>query len=231
MEFMELLKQLFGDNALNFEQFQQAVTAKGYKLADLSTGNYVGKLKFDNEISTRDTSIIDLKNQIKTRDNDIKQLQEKLTAEGDSEGKIAELTDQLVKLQGDYDTAKKDFESRLGKQSYEFAVKEFANTQQFTSSAARKQFISEMVSENLKMKNGTIIGADDYLKVYKEANEDSFVAQPESQPEPQPEPQGMLNDYKPTFVQPTAPQPQTNDNPFANAFNFSGVRPHETQAQ
>ena len=218
---MDFLKELFGDGELSFDAFCKAVNEKGYKLADLATGKYVDKRKYEDEISAKDSAIEDLKGQIKTRNNDITDLKNKLASEGDNANKIADMTAQIEKLQGEYDLAKKDYEARIGKQSYEFAVKEFANEQKFTSNAAKKQFINEMVSENLKMKNGTIIGADDFMKVYKEANADSFVAESEPQPEPQPEPD------KPTFVQPTAPTAPANDNPFANAFNFTGVRPHE----
>lgn len=219
---MDFLKELFGEESLTYEQFSAAVTSKGYKLADLSTGNYVGKHKHEDELSAKDSAIEDLKNQIKTRDADIKGLQDQLAGDADNATKITDLTAQLEKLQGDYDTAKKDYEARLGKQSYEFAVREFANTQNFTSNAAKKQFINEMISENLKVKNGTIIGADDFMKVYKEANADSFVVEdkPETTPEEQP---------KPTFVQPTAPQIPGNDNPFEGAFNFTGIRAHETK--
>lgn len=218
---MDFLKEVFGEEALTFEQFSSAVSGKGFKLADLSTGNYVGKMKYDNELSAKDDAIADLRGQLKTRDGDIKKLQEQLAGEGDVTTKLADVTSQLEKLQGDYDNAKKDYEARLGKQSYEFAVKEFANAQHFTSNAAKKQFINEMVSENLKMKNGSIIGADDFMKVYKEANEDSFVVE-----QPNPEPQPNPEQDKPIFVQPTAPQPKTNDNPFAEAFGFAGVRAH-----
>lgn len=219
---MDFLKELFGDGELSFEAFVKAVNEKGYKLADLATGKYVDKRKYEDEISSKDSAIEDLKGQIKTRNDDIKDLKEKLAGEGDTANKLADMTAQLEKLQGDYDTAKKDYEARIGKQSYEFAVKEFANEQKFTSSAAKKQFINEMVSENLKMKNGTIIGADDFMKVYREANEDSFIAEPEGNPESQPEPD------KPTFIQPTPPQPSAGgDNPFEGAFNFAGIRPHD----
>lgn len=220
---MDFLKELFGEEPLTFEQFSQAVSAKGYKLADLSTGNYVGKHKYDDEISAKDDAIKDLKAQIKTRDADIQGLKDQISAGGDNETKLQDLTAQLEKLQGDYDTAKREYENKLGKQSYEFAVREFANNQQFTSNAAKRDFINEMISENLKMKNGSIIGADDFMKVYSEANSDAFVVDnPEPEPQPTPEP-------KPTFVQPTAPQIPGNENPFESAFQFSGIRAHETK--
>lgn len=224
---MDFLKELFGDGQLDFETFKKLVTEKGMKLADLATGKYVDKRKYEDEISAKDSAIEDLKGQITTRNDDIKDLKTKLAGEGDNANKIADMTAQIEKLQGEYDNAKKEYEARIGKQSYEFAVKEFANGQKFTSNAAKKQFINEMVSENLKMKDGNIIGADDFMKVYKEANADSFIVEPETPLEPE---QGQqIPDFKPTFVQPTAPQPPIDDNPFNNAFSFAGVRAHDNK--
>ena len=220
---MEFLKELFGEGALTFEQFSQAVADKGFKLADLSTGNYVGKHKHDDELSAKDTAIADLKQQIKQRDTDIQGLKTQLADAGNDATKLAEVTQQLEKLQGDDTTAKKDYEARLGKQSYEFAVAEYANNLKFTSEAAKREFKRAMVAENLKVKDETIIGADDFTNVYKEANADSFVTEPK---EPETPPAGP---QPPMFVQPTAPKTPGSENPFDMAFNFMGVRPHETK--
>lgn len=52
---MEFLKELFADNALSYEDFVQAVTAKGIQLADVTKG-YITKEDYDNEIQKRDTA-------------------------------------------------------------------------------------------------------------------------------------------------------------------------------
>lgn len=227
---MEFLKELFGEEALTYEAFSKAVTDKGLKLADLSTGNYVGTRKYEDELSAKDNAIEDLRGQLKTRDDDIKELQDQLSSDADNETKVADLTNQLEKLQGDYDVAKRDYEARLSKQSYEFAVSEYANTLNFTSEAAKREFKRAMVSENLKVKDSSIIGADDFTEVYRKANEDSFVieAAPEGTPDVLTSSEGD-GEPKPSFVKPTAPTPAGTDNPFASAFNFIGVRAKETE--
>ena len=221
---MDFLKALFESGALTWEQFVEAVNQNGYKLADLATGNYVAKKKFDDELAAKDTAIETLKGQLSTRDTDIKTLKTQLADAGTDATKLADVTAQLEKLQGDYNTAKKEYQAALDKQNYEFAVKEFASAQKFTSSAAKREFINEMVKENLKMKDNTIIGADDFMKVYKEANSDSFVVEPD--PETPPE-GGAGQPPKPSFGQPTPPTPPAGDNPFDGMFHFAGVRPHE----
>lgn len=233
MEFMETLKVLFGEDgntALTYQQFSEAVKARGYKLADLATGNYVGKKKHEDELSAKDLAINDLKAQIKTRDTDITNLQAQLAGDGDNAAKIEELTNQLTKLQGDYDTAKKDYESKLSAQSYDFAVTEYANSKQFTSNAAKKNFISEMRSEGLKMKNGVIIGADDFMKAWAQDNADAISASPDPEDKGRSEPDNKGGEApKPNFIQPTAPQVSGTDNPFVEAFHFVGVRPQPTE--
>lgn len=214
---MEFLKALFESGALTWDDFVKAVNEKGYKLADLSTGKYVSKSKYDDDLAARDTTITDLNGQLVTRDKDLGELKTQLeTAGTDSKTKVTELTAQITKLQGDYDTAKTEYEGKLARQAYEFAVKEFAGTKNFTSNAAKRDFINEMMSKDLKVENGTILGADDFVKLYSEANADAFVVE---NPQPAPE----LS--KPTFVAPNNNNPAPEENAFLTAFNFAGVRP------
>lgn len=216
---MDFLKVLFENGALTWDQFVEQVNTKGFKIADLSTGNYVSKQKYDNELASRDTTIKDLNNQIATRDGDITKLQEQINGEGDSRTKINNLNSQIAQLQNDYAQQKTDYEGRLKKQAYEFAVREFAGTQKFTSKAAQRDFTNEMISKDLKFEDNKLMGTDDFVKMYKEANPDAFVE--DKTPEPQP---------KPFFGQPTPPQPSpSDDNAFISAFNFAGVRAHDNK--
>lgn len=216
---MDFLKVLFENGALTWDQFVEQVNTKGFKIADLSTGNYVSKQKYENEIASRDTTIKDLNGQIATRDGDISKLQEQINGEGDSRTKINNLNSQITQLKNDYAQQKTDYEGRLKKQAYEFAVREFAGTQKFTSKAAQRDFTNEMISKDLKFENNKLMGTDDFVKMYKEANPDAFVE--EKAPEEQP---------KPFFGQPTPPQPNpSDDNAFISAFNFAGVRAHDNK--
>ena len=216
---MDFLKEVFGVNSLTWEQFSEAVNQKGFKLADLATGNYVSKKKYDDDLKTKAGSIEDLTNQIATRDADIANFKKMLEDSKGNEGKIEELNAQITKMQGDYENAKKEYEGKLSAQSYEFAVKEYANGLSFSSKAAKRDFEKEMLAEGLKMKNGTIIGADDFKTAYETANEDAFVKAPDPQPAEEP---------KPMFGQPTPHTPDPEEsNVFAQAFNFQGVREHK----
>lgn len=63
---MEFLKELFTE-PLTFEDFAKAVAGKGYKLADLSKGEYVAKGKLDeqaNKVKSLNSKIAEYENKI-----------------------------------------------------------------------------------------------------------------------------------------------------------------------
>ena len=93
---MDFLKELFGEEALTFEQLSKKVSEKGLKLADLSTGNYVAKKKYTDDLESRDTQISELSSQIATRDNDLKTLKKQLEDAG-NDTTVADLTDKVTR--------------------------------------------------------------------------------------------------------------------------------------
>lgn len=215
---MEFLQELFANGALTWEQFTQAVTAKGYKLADLATGNYVAKKKYDDDCTAKDTQIKTLTEQMTARDKDLTALQKQLKDDGtDSQTKLTDLTAKLTKLQVDYDTAKKDYESKLAKQAYESAVKLYAVDKKFTSTAARRDFENQLLAANLKMENGNITGVDGFEAEYRKNNADAFVVEKE----PDKNNNNNQTPPLPTFIQPTPQgQPAPEVNPFLAAYGF-----------
>ena len=210
---MEFLKELFESGALDFDAFSKAITEKGIKLADLSKGDYVSKLKYDDDLNAKSNQIKDLTQQINQRNTDLQSLQEQMkNAQGD-ESKVSELNAQITKMQEEYNKSKDKYEKQIATQQYEFAVKEFANEQKFTSAAAKRDFIRSMVDKKLQMENGKLIGAGDYLESYKADNADSFTI--------------PMQEPKPQFVDTTKQkQPEDKVNPFISAMHFTGVRPN-----
>lgn len=195
------------NGTLTWEQFQSAT--KNAKFVDLKDGGYVSKQKYDDDIEA-------LNGTISTRDTDLAKLKQDLEQAGTDAGKLSELTSNLQALQGKYDNDTKNYKAQLRKQAYEFAVKEFANSKQFTSKAAKRDFINSMIAKDLKMEGDSIIGADDFVTAYSKDNDDAFFKELPAEPE------------KPTFVAPTA-SPQldvdTNEGLFSNAFHFTEVHP------
>lgn len=202
------IKEIFDgveNGTLTFEQFEAQVKEKGAKFADLSEGKYVSKSKYDDDLSAKDASITQLNDTIAQRDQDLADLQTKLKDAGTDTTKLTELQNSFDALQTKYTADMQAYQQQLETQKYEFAVKEFANGKEFTSQAAKRDFVRALLDENLKMKGDNIIGADDFAKSYADDNADAFVTKTEPQaPEA---PANGANAGKPQFVSST---PGTN---------------------
>ena len=222
---MSNVKELFDkaeNGTLTYEQFEAAAKAANAKFADLNEGNYVSKGKYSSELQAKDDQIKTLNETLATRDTDMADLKSKLEAAGADRDKLATVTNDFTALQTKYDEDKKGYEAKLTKQAYEFAVKEFANGKKFTSQAAKRDFTQSMIAENLKFKDGKILGAEDFVQSYTESNADAFASEDSSGTNPPPAaPAAPL----PTFVAPTSGGGAPADNAFAEAFHFTGVRP------
>lgn len=196
------IKEIFEkaeNGTLTFEQFESAVKEGNAKFVDLSMGEYVSKHKYDNDLSTRDTQISTLNETLTSRDNDLKTLQEQLESAGKDAGKLEELQTKFKELQTTYKTDADKYQNQLKAQAYEFAVKEFANKEKFSSNAAKKVYINEMIAANLPVNENGILGAMDFLTKYKTDNPDSFKVD---------EPAPNTQQPKPSFAGPTTPQPK-----------------------
>lgn len=220
------LKKVFEsaeDGKLTYEQFKQICDNEKAKFVDLSEGKYISVSKHNDELKAKTDEIETLNGTISTRDTDLATLKQQLEDAGVDAGKLKEATDSLAALQGKYDNDMKAYKNQLKKQAYEFAVKEYAGTQKFTSSAAKQFFIQSMINKDLKMEGDKILGADDFVTAYKVDNSDSFVTEPETPPAGA---EGAGDDQIPHFVHPTQPQGDKGGDPTGGFhFNFTGVRP------
>ena len=182
---MDFLKELFDkaeNGALTYAEFAEAVKSGGLKLADLSKGEYVAKKKYEDDLTAKDSIIADLNATIDTRNTDLKSIQEKLDKAGTDSAMIENLSGELSELKAKYDNATTEYQNKLSKQAYEFAVKEFAGEQSFSSNAAKRDFINSMLAKELPMENGNIMGAKDYMAEYAKENSDAFVAPADPKP-------------------------------------------------
>lgn len=178
------VKELFDkaeNGTLTWEQFQAAMGDA--KFVDLTEGHYVSKQKFDDEVSQKDKRIEELTTTIGTRDSDLATLQQTLKDAGDIEA-LKAASKNLADLQKKYDKETKDYQAKLTKQAYEFAVKEFANSKSFSSNAAKRDFIQSMLAKNLNLEDGRIIGAEDFVEIYSKDNADAFVVKKDESPKP-----------------------------------------------
>ena len=176
------IKELFDkaeNGTLTWEQFQTAMGES--KFVDLTEGNYVSKQKYENELSQKDNQIDTLNSTITQRDTDLSNLQNTLKDAGDLEA-LKQASKELDSLKKKYDTDTKAYQKQLDSQRYEFAVKEFANSKNFTSNAAKRDFIQSLMAKNLTMEDGKIIGAEDFVTLYSKDNADAFAKKDEPKP-------------------------------------------------
>lgn len=147
--------------------------------------------KYDTDIKKRDEDLANVK---KTLEDTKKQLDE---AKVDSE-KVANLQktiDELEGLKSTYADEKKKYEAQLEEQKYEFAIKEKTNSLKFTSNAAKKAFISDLMENKLTIKDGEVLGFDDFVKTYAESDAGVFVKEDETKKK--------QVTKKPSFTKPT----------------------------
>ena len=240
------IKDLFDkaeNGILTYEQFEALAKENDLKFADLSSGKYVSKSKYEADlkeanqkadainaqVEALNAQIADLNSTITTRDGDLEDLKKQLELAGEDKTKLEALNTSMSDLQAKYDADTKSYQDKLRQQSYEFAVKEYANTQKFTSKAAKRDFIKAMTERNLQMEGDKLIGGDDFRAKYAEENDDAFYVEPEPtpeptpapEPEPTPEPQNPL----PIMVAPTQGAEVSEGDTFD--FGFTGVRAHE----
>lgn len=220
---MEFLKELFANGALTWEQFQAAVAEKKLNIADLSSGEYVAKSKYTTDLTAKDEQIKTLNDTLSARDGDLKNVKKQLEEAGTDKGKLSELSTELETLKTKYDADTASYKEKLAKQEYEFAVKEFANGKKFTSNAAKRDFINSLTKAELKMNEGSIMGAEDFVTKYTADNADAFLTEKPDNPDNTPAPK------PPAFSAPTVGQQAgaENSNPFS--FNFLGVRPQRKE--
>ena len=205
------------DGKLTYQQLIDAIEDSGMKLADLSDGNYVSKQKYENDLQKAKDEIETLTGTITTRDTDLADLQAKLEAAGTDAEKLTTLSNDFTTLKGKYNDEVKAYKEQLKKQAYEFAVKEFASDKKFTSNAAKRDFINSMISKDLKIEDGKIIGADDFVATYTQNNEDAFVKE-SKEPEVKEVP-------KPQFIASTQgdTEPVDATGGFMSAFHFTPI--------
>lgn len=197
------------NGTLTYDQFVAEAGKVKANFVDLSTGDYVSKNKYTDELQKRDTNIETLTANLKKRDDDLKDVQSKLAKAGDDSSKVADLTKQLSDLQTTYEADKQGLEAKLAKQDYEFKVRNYAATKKFTCKAAQRDFENAMFAAELKVDGDKIIGADDFAKKYQAENEDAFKVEDKTPPAPQ-------------FGAPTPGIDKKQPNAFD--FNFMGVR-------
>ena len=197
------VKELFekaGNRALTFDQLEALMKESKVNFADLSEGGYVSKHKYEDELAAKAKEIETLNATLGSRDSDLTELRKHLQEAEDGYIKVQELNAAIKDLQGKYDEDTKAYKEQLSKQAYEFAVKDYASELEFSSQAAKRDFIQSMLDAELKMgKDGKLLGMDDFKKNYEKENKDAFVSQAPADNNPS----NVYGNAQPQFVSST----------------------------
>lgn len=213
---MEFLKSLFGEGeALTFEQFTEKAKAAKFNIVNIADGSYISRAKHDDKVNTLNQQITDLSGQITQRDTDMEELKGKLSAAQADATKLGDAQTALTALQTKYDTDKQEYEQKLQKQSYDFLVREKANSLKFTSAAAKRDFIREVTDKGLKIDGENLLGYDDFVTKYKADNPGAMAEDKPAEPPAPPAP-------APSIVLPGT-QPNGGEKSVFG-FQFNGVR-------
>lgn len=215
---MEFLKTLFGNGeSLTFDQLVAKVKEAKLNVVNIADGSYVSKAKYDDKVGALQQQVTDLQGQITQRDTDMTDLKSKLTAAQADAGKLTEVQNQLTAMQTKYDADKTAWESKTAQQAYEFMVREKANGLQFTSPAAKRDFIREANGKGFKVDGETLLGYEDFVTKYKAENPGAITEPKPADPAPA-DPQKA-----PQIVLPAGKQSDPEKSVFG--FHFHGVRP------
>lgn len=205
MKLKELLSpELYSQVQAAIDKANEGKTDKKdfVRFADLSEGGYVSVDRFNSQVNTLTQQVSGLQGQISQRDIDITGLQEQLAATQGDAAKLAEVQSQLSTLQQNYATAQQEWEANNAKQRKEFMVRERANGLQFTSAAAKRDFLRQANGKDFKLDGDTLMGYEDFLTRYRDENPGAFVVEKPADPEPPADP-------KPTIVLPGKAAPQS----------------------
>lgn len=226
MTLKEILEEAQAeDGTLTIESIEEVIANNHVKFADLNEGKYVSKHKYEDDIKAKDTEINGLNETLKSRDTDLTDLQAKLAEAGTDAEKLSTLSTDLTSLQTKYNEDTKALQDQLANQARDFAIREYASTKQFSSAAARRDYISTMQKSDLiKLdKNGDLKGLTDFDEDYSKENADAFISEEDYEVNDYSEPDSL-----PMFVDSTQGTYDSNPDPtggFAESFHFTPVRP------
>lgn len=186
MELKELLgDELFSQVDAKIQEHNSGIEDKlqQVRFVDLSEGGYVSKERYQ-ELNTK---IGGLETQLKDANSTIKSYKDM-----DIEGIKKSAADWEEK----YNTETQKLNKQIEDDRKKFAAERFMDSQKIKSPLSRKAILQDFLAKGLEFKDGTFVGADEYMKSVKEKYPDEFE-QEENKPEKKAWVRGTRGTYKP----------------------------------
>ena len=176
------------------------------------------KTSMQTQIDSLTEQVTELQGQVTKRDTDLTDLKTQLEQAGQSASKLAEVQKSFETLQSKYTQETTDYQKKLADQEYEFSAREAMNGIKFSCKSARKEFLNNLMAEKLPVKDGVLLGFEQFVAKQKEADPDAFVEEKKED--------SSNGNPPPKFTNPNTPQSnQSNkDTEDLFGFNFIGVR-------
>lgn len=157
---MKNIETILAEAGLTLTDEQKAAITKGV------AENYKTAAEFDKKVGTLTTE----RDSFRTQYEDAKKSLEGFNGV-DIDAMKQQISDANQKIKDAEDNAKK----ALSQRDYSDAVKAQLEGIAFTSNAAKKAFTEDLTAKNLPIQDGKLLGFDDYLKAYKEADKGAIV--------------------------------------------------------
>lgn len=94
------------------------------------------------------------------------------------EGKdIEAITKERDEWKDKAEKAETEYKEKIASRDYSDAVSKAVEGLKFSSNSAKKAFVAELEADPLKMKDGKLLGFDDYVKAYQESDASAFVSE------------------------------------------------------
>lgn len=98
-----------------------------------------------------------------------------------------------------------EYQKKLEARDYKDAIEKMVADIKFSSNAAKKAFVADLEANPLQMRDGKVLGFEDYLKGVKESDPDSFVKESDDNKAKFTTPNGaQTDDNKPASAQEVA---------------------------
>lgn len=165
---MDYLKEIFGEDALTYDEFTEKVKKSDkVKLANLKEGQYVDKNKFE----AKEKEVETLQEQLETANQQIEDFKE---MDIDAIKQAAE--DYKTK----YETEKANAQAELEKLQFEHAIEKALTGAKAKNAKAVRALLD---LDGLKLNNGEIVGLNEQLEKIKEENDYLFEGEEEKVPQ------------------------------------------------
>ena len=171
------------------------------------------KTQLQSQIDALNQQLSDVNATVAQRDSDLATLRTQLEEAGQSATKLSQVQKSFADLQSKYENDTKEYQAKLQKQSYDFAVQKAVSEIQFSSKAAKNEFIRTLTEKNLPLQDGIILGFSEYVEKQKQEDPDAFKKVEEKEQK-----------QKPEFAPPANPNKPPKDGDESKfGFHFMGV--------